>query len=180
MKRLLSNLSLIFLSQKWPKDIVHLLKCGFPVFRYAGIFWYPLGHVLCLHQRLVADQCASAASLHWWRPAFFEEAPRDRMWPKHPWQPGSHRPPPGCCPRKRGHLPPPAQVWGWSAGDWLSRKHSTAPLWPCRYHTVPGLQWFEDRYLVRSEFFSPVRNSEPVLVFSLHGCLKLNRHPVLQ
>lgn len=121
-----------------------------PQFRYAGIFWYPLGHVLCLHQRLVADQCASAAGLHWWRPAFRQEAPGDGMWPQHPWQPGPHWSAPSRRPRERGHMPPPTQVWGWSVGDWLSRKHSATPVRSCGYYTVPGFQRAEDRYLVRN------------------------------
>lgn len=119
--------------------------------RYAGIFWHPLGHVLCLYQRLVADKRASAAGLHRWRPAFCQKAPWDGMWPQHPWQPGAHWPAPSCCPGERGHMPPAAQVWGRSAGDWLSRKHSIAPVWPRRYHTVSGVQRAEDWHLVRNK-----------------------------
>lgn len=52
--------------------------------RYAGIFGHPLEHVLCLHQRLVADQRASAAVVHRWRPTLRQEAARDRMRPQHP------------------------------------------------------------------------------------------------
>lgn len=120
-----------------------------PQCRYAGIFWYPLGHVLCLHQRFVADQRAAAAGLHRWRPAFRQEAPGDGMRPQHPGQPGPHRPAPSRRPGKCGHMPPPTQVRGRSVGDWLSRKHSAASVWSCGYYTVPGFQRAEDWYLVR-------------------------------
>lgn len=131
-----------------------LILLSDPQCRYAGIFWHPLGHVLCLHQRLVADQRASAAGLHWWRPALRQEAPRDRMRPKHPWQPGPHRPALSRCPRERGHMSPSTQVRGRSVSDGLSRKYSVASVWACGYYTVPGDQRAEDWYLVRNVMLS--------------------------
>lgn len=116
---------------------------------YAGIFWHPLGHVLCLHQWLVADQRASAAGLHRRRPPVRQEAPGDGLRPQHPGQPRPHRPPPSCRPRERGDMPPAAQVRRWPAGDGLPREHGVAFVRPCGYHTVPGVQRVKDRYLVR-------------------------------
>lgn len=118
-------------------------------FRYAGLFWHSLGHVLCLHQWLVADQRASAAGLHRRRPPVRQEAPGDRLRPQHPRQPRPHRPAPSRRPRQRGDMPPAAQVRRRPAGDGLPREYGVALVWPRGYHTVPGVQRVKDRYLVR-------------------------------
>lgn len=146
-------------SPTWIYPPLHLPLC-----RYAGIFWHPLGHVLCLHQRLVADQRASAAGLHRRGPAVRQEAPGDGMRPQHPRQPGPHGPALSRRPGQRGHLSPAAQVRRRPAGDGLPRKHGAASVWARGHHPVPGVQRAEDWHLVRRLMITHKSLQLPVLL----------------